>query len=1318
MDDSQDATLTHAIPLTDSDTNDTHIENNNNNNNNNTEWTRAIVNVDLERVQQLYQEQPNLLWTSLLLKDDTNTEHAHLIAQLKRSQVLGSDLSELSAIPYMLLDHLEETTHNNNSDQQKVHETTLSVAQQKRSRLLTYLIQHATEIDLNTRSWGSCNNKTLHLAAFLGQPGVVKQLTKRGASMTISNDLGYSPKDIITTTSLSPSPSPSSSSSKTTPEKNNNKNKSTTSIPKLKSNYSSSERFQHLRAIATVSDDSTKRQGSQEDLRQQTKRQQDLSLLAKRSAVKNNPLFKKFEQTEQQQVPLRKKISASPSLVSTLNNNSTDTLSVPGGGGGTNTKNNEDENGIRRNSKVINSLMTKSYVSSSVFRQGESDRSPSRGSSPVPNISPSSSRANSPAPPISPSFPPDNSIVNDLSITPTITTSTASTASDISTTSNTSNTETTTTTTQVASPITTTTTTTTKDSPISLSPSPSASEEPSVVKKDAIIASPELKSTPTNEEEPIPSVDDDDTNVNDNDINENDLDDPTNDTLSPNKEQLETIEILNKQQRRLSEHLIQAEGDESRRWSGSQRSHWSVGVNSWDNVFNREQQNHKEESKRKSLQSEGDSEQWFDTNEEWYEENGVRYSLKLRPRSTIDAGNKNLTATNSQGPPIPERSPLRRSILALDVTDEEENQRNDGTDEDERVQESRTTTRTMSKKLSATELQQGEDNVNNDGEDNMSDSNETMTLDDVKSPPQQQQREQEQTEVDSPSADDASVVSRVPSASFSQRVSLGAESVDTWPPPPTSPPRLNRLSSNADDIKEIDHYDLNQKSSVEQRISASDDQQQERQQVTEIELSNTSTTTIIQHRDTDSVAESPATVIPPEQHLTFDNVQEDQQRQSYTSKNQDYGSISVGTTSRYISHRLPGQDPFQQFEQNAHDEHKQSLEQEPLQQEQQQQQQQQQQEQQQEQQEQEQEQNGFLHTNDYDPFLSTRPTSVKLELPTVDTRPEQSTSAFGKLYVRVSGADDLLLPLPKVTTYARCVVTDGQFEYMSRYEVLGQKVAFDYECIIDARPDMIVNVSLHVRPDVHVRPKTGFTKWLTSARKQRETLSGYVHVEDGSIGQSRFALGHMIQACNQKTYSANFDCFNSWYARSSKERQRQLRGEEDVLKVVGSLNVEMLYLPVSDPSLPIPKSLRECDLALRIRQWHQTCWHSGYISLRKENSQVWERHYCRLIGSQLIAYDSKAAASSFEPLGQHDIADALKLVAASDQVIVTLIDIPDNRVFQSNSIVEQTARGFFRITFPDTYLDCVGDEAKDSEEWVRVLKSMIGRVPLKMPISA
>ncbi|CEI88631.1 hypothetical protein RMCBS344292_03013 [Rhizopus microsporus] len=334
-------------------------------------------------------------------------------------------------------------------------------------------------------------------------------------------------------------------------------------------------------------------------------------------------------------------------------------------------------------------------------------------------------------------------------------------------------------------------------------------------------------------------------------------------------------------------------------------------------------------------------------------------------------------------------------------------------------------------------------------------------------------------------------------------------------------------------------------------------------------------------------------------------------------------------------------------------------------------------------------------------------------------QPSRPQHKHGKIYIGVSGAHDMLLPLPKEITYVRCVISDGEYEYMSRYEVLGHQILMDYECIIDSKPGMIITVSLHVRPDYHVKPRTGWTKWFTSIRKQKEHLSGYVHPEDGAIGQTRFAVDHMVPACYKKTYEANFDCFNSWYTRSSKERQRreQFGDEEDFLKIVGKLNIEMLYLPVSDPDVHVPKSLRECDLTLKILQWHDTCWKSGYLSTRLQGQKIWQRHYYRLIGSQLIGYTTDNEGNILQVWDHYNIADVIRLSAAADKVVVTLIEqeMKEDRVFGKESIHQENLKGFFRLSFTDYYLDCLADEVHESEDWVRAFKSMIGRVPLRLP---
>lgn len=387
--------------------------------------------------------------------------------------------------------------------------------------------------------------------------------------------------------------------------------------------------------------------------------------------------------------------------------------------------------------------------------------------------------------------------------------------------------------------------------------------------------------------------------------------------------------------------------------------------------------------------------------------------------------------------------------------------------------------------------------------------------DDDDTAPQQQQQETAPPKTSS-EFDETSVASRTPPASFSpqQRRSMGTESIDTLPP--------LSIKGVEEEQKEVPPLPVNEiTTAARTRASHQSDYGSIAVQSTSYyvaldkqseEHKETST-----HEEEQQQSASETDTIRYTGERMDEDIQQQQSQQQQQQGTEEYGNIALRTTSNYVTHRL----------------------------------------------------SQHHHKGEYEEFTSDyRPPSVKLELPEIKTQhPGQPTSAFGKLYIRIHSAQDILLPLPKLTSYVRCVVSDGEFEFMSRYELLGQKITFDYECIIDARPDMIITAALHVRPDPHVRPKTGLSKLLTSARKQRETIGGYVHPDDGAIGQTRFALGHMIQACNQKTYQASLDCFNSWYVRSSREQKRQQSMDEDILKVVGSMSMEMLYLPVTDPTL-------------------------------------------------------------------------------------------------------------------------------------------------------
>lgn len=177
-----------------------------------------------------------------------------------------------------------------------------------------------------------------------------------------------------------------------------------------KHQYSSNDRFNQLRQLAETTPSAHKninstrqaegryfRSGhvaeskrkvlSEEEAeleKQRLRRQQEVAMLAKRSAVKNNPLFKRFEQQQQHQ--RRTTIANNTTVALSKSGSATEMSSDNNDCNSANTIANTEESTTadvdvepkkKRNSKVISALRNKSIVSSSVFLQTEPERAPS-----------------------------------------------------------------------------------------------------------------------------------------------------------------------------------------------------------------------------------------------------------------------------------------------------------------------------------------------------------------------------------------------------------------------------------------------------------------------------------------------------------------------------------------------------------------------------------------------------------------------------------------------------------------------------------------------------------------------------------------------------------------------------------------------------------------------------------------------------------------------------------------------------------------------------------------------------------------------------
>lgn len=221
----------------------------------------------------------------------------------------------------------------------------------------------------------------------------------KSVSTEIPNDLGFFARDVALSDDLFHLLSPI------------NMDDDKRRLARSKHQYSSNDRFNQLRQLAETTPSAHKninstrqaegryfRSGhvaeskrkvlSEEEAeleKQRLRRQQEVAMLAKRSAVKNNPLFKRFEQQQQQHkrttaiannttVALSK--SGSATEIASDNNNSNTANNKPTTDEESTAADVDTEPKKKRNSKVISALRNKSIVSSSVFLQTEPEKAP------------------------------------------------------------------------------------------------------------------------------------------------------------------------------------------------------------------------------------------------------------------------------------------------------------------------------------------------------------------------------------------------------------------------------------------------------------------------------------------------------------------------------------------------------------------------------------------------------------------------------------------------------------------------------------------------------------------------------------------------------------------------------------------------------------------------------------------------------------------------------------------------------------------------------------------------------------------------------
>ncbi|KAG2178532.1 hypothetical protein INT44_001685 [Umbelopsis vinacea] len=312
----------------------------------------------------------------------------------------------------------------------------------------------------------------------------------------------------------------------------------------------------------------------------------------------------------------------------------------------------------------------------------------------------------------------------------------------------------------------------------------------------------------------------------------------------------------------------------------------------------------------------------------------------------------------------------------------------------------------------------------------------------------------------------------------------------------------------------------------------------------------------------------------------------------------------------------------------------------------------------------------------------------------------------GKLYVRLVAVQDINVPVPSEPTYVRCILNDGTYEHLSKYVMLGRHMQFDQEFKISANSNLDFSLSLHVRPDSHVKPKAPITRLLNSHKKVAPELSQFVNRQDGAIGSTRISFKDMIEECRSKLCSATFPSQNDWAIDVSRTIDK-LESTKVKPKTVGKLLLHMVYIPGSkDRHMKYPRDIDECMRGFDARRWHENEWRTGYMSQMGGDVNFWRRRYYKAVGARLLAYHDTHLA----PRAAIDLTQAVRLTS-NGRLILGTPQSPDqtNRHEMSE---EDCVKNSFQFTFSNgEKIDFFCDTERERDVWVNTLRAAIGSMP-------
>ncbi|KAF3480456.1 INT1 [Arthroderma uncinatum] len=374
----------------------------------------------------------------------------------------------------------------------------------------------------------------------------------------------------------------------------------------------------------------------------------------------------------------------------------------------------------------------------------------------------------------------------------------------------------------------------------------------------------------------------------------------------------------------------------------------------------------------------------------------------------------------------------------------------------------------------------------------------------------------------------------------------------------------------------------------------------------------------------------------------------------------------------------------------------------------------------------------------------------------------------GRLFVKVVGAKDLDLPLPRgERSYFSLTLDNGLHCVTTACLELGKAAPIGQEFELVVMQELEFQLTLQMKPD-QIKPKpqpvrpaspakatkpqkaSTFSRVFASPKKRREmelrqqqeaqqlqkrqaeekALANIVDPwekirkvvdKDGSFARAYVSLADFEEQAFGRPLTVDVTCFNEWAVDETVSSVKSKRSTGATAGSgtprrppykIGTLELQLLYVPKPKGATDddMPKSMNACIREMREADHTASRSWEGFLSQQGGDCPYWRRRLFKLQGSKLTAFHEVTR----QPRATINLAKAMKLIDDKSSLTQKETSAKGGRRRKSAFAEEEEGYMFveegFRIRFGNgEVIDFYADSRVEKDGWMKVLAETVGK---------